>query len=131
MATVPDIKANIFFKKSLSALQKKIDEVNILSNHKSCVIQISLKYFDPEFLENVVCFLVFIKVTFLLHSMLQPVTKYLRLTLVFMWSSALWEKFNVCFSRVFLLALRKPSIWQGDWALAYHSMGFRHFPDIS
>ena len=32
---------------------------------------------------------------------LQQVTKYLRLTLVFMWNSAQREKFNFCFSRVF------------------------------
>ena len=33
--------------------------------------------------------------------LLQPGTKYLRLTLVFMCSSALREKFNFCFSRAF------------------------------
>ena len=32
---------------------------------------------------------------------LQPFTKYLRLTLVSMWNSALWGKFNFCFSTVF------------------------------
>ena len=32
---------------------------------------------------------------------LQSFTKYFRLTLVFKWNSALWEKFNFCFSRVF------------------------------
>ena len=42
------------------------------------------------------CFTYFFK-----KSYLQPVTKYLRLTLVFMWSSALREKFHFCFSRVF------------------------------
>ena len=31
----------------------------------------------------------------------QSFTKYLRLTLVFMWISALREKFNFCLSRVF------------------------------
>ena len=64
-------------------------------------------------------------------SILQPVTKYFGLTLVFMWSSSLLEKSNFCFSRVFLLALTKFLIWQGDWALGYHSMEFRHSPDIS
>ena len=34
-------------------------------------------------------------------SILPPVTKYFRLTLVFMRSSSLWEKSNFCFSRVF------------------------------
>ena len=32
---------------------------------------------------------------------LQPLTKYLRLTLVSMWSNALRQKFNFCFSTVF------------------------------
>ena len=32
---------------------------------------------------------------------LQSFTKYLRLTLVFMWNSALREKFKFCFSRAF------------------------------
>ena len=32
---------------------------------------------------------------------LQQLTKYLRLTLVFMWNSAQREKFSFCFSRVF------------------------------
>ena len=32
---------------------------------------------------------------------LQSLTKYLGLTLVFLWIIALWEKFNFCFSRVF------------------------------
>ena len=61
---------------------------------------------------------------------LQSFAKYLRLTLVFMRNSALWEKFNFCFSRDFLLVLTKFSFWQGGWALGYHSMKFRHFPDI-
>ena len=40
-------------------------------------------------------------------SYLQSFTKYLRLTLVFLWNSALWEKFYFCFSRVvFILAGR-------------------------
>ena len=29
------------------------------------------------------------------------------------------------------LALMGLSFWRGNWALGYHSMGFRHFPDIS
>ena len=40
----------------------------------------------------------------------QSFTKYLRLTLVSMSNSALREKFNFCFSRVFLLVLTKFSI---------------------
>ena len=31
----------------------------------------------------------------------QSLTRYLILTLVFLWESALWEKFNFCFSRAF------------------------------
>ena len=30
-----------------------------------------------------------------------------------------------------VLVLTKFLFWQGDWALGYHSMGFRYFPDIS
>ena len=36
-----------------------------------------------------------------LKELLQSFTKYLRLTLIFMGHSALREKFNLCFSRVF------------------------------
>ena len=42
----------------------------------------------------------------------QPATKYLRLTHVFQ-------------------ELTKFSIWQGNWELGYHSLKFRHSPDIS
>ena len=62
---------------------------------------------------------------------LQTFTKYLRQTLVFMWNSALREKFNFYFCKSFLLVLTKFSFWQEDWALGYHSMKFRLFPDIS
>ena len=31
----------------------------------------------------------------------------------------------------FQLVLAKLSIWQEDWAVGYHFMEFRHFPDIS
>ena len=54
----------------------------------------------------------------------------MRLTLVFMWNSAQWEKFNFCFSKSLLLVLTTLSFWQGDWALGYQSK-FRHFLDIS
>ena len=37
----------------------------------------------------------------LTFSQLQSVTKHLRTTLAFTWNSALWEKFNFCFSRGF------------------------------
>ena len=55
---------------------------------------------------------------------LQSFTKYLRLTLVFMWNSTLREKFIFC---SFLLVLTKFSIWKKDLALGYYSMKFRHF----
>ena len=28
-------------------------------------------------------------------------------------------------------SIKKLSLWQGDWALDYHSIKFRHSPDIS
>ena len=62
---------------------------------------------------------------------LQSSAKHLRLTLVLMRNSALWEKFNFCFSRVFHLVLTKFSLWKEEWRLDYHSMKFRHFPDVS
>ena len=40
------------------------------------------------------------------------------------------EKFNFFFQE-FLPVLTKLSFWQGDWALGYHSINFRHFPDAS
>ena len=57
---------------------------------------------------------------------LQSFTGYLRLTLVFMWNSALREKFNFSF----LVVFKKLSFWQGEWALGYHCMKFRHFSDL-
>ena len=33
--------------------------------------------------------------------------------------------------REFSTSVGKLSFRWGDWALGYHSMGFRHFPDIS
>ena len=47
-----------------------------------------------------------------IFTKLQPFTKYLRLTLVFLWNSALREKFNFCFSRVFA-SIDKISILAG------------------
>ena len=31
----------------------------------------------------------------------------------------------------FLLVLAELSFWRGEWALAYHFMGFGQFPDVS
>ena len=62
---------------------------------------------------------------------LQSFTKYLRQTLVFKWDSALWEKFDFCFFRRFLLVLPTFSSWEEDWALRNNSMKFWDFPDIS
>ena len=61
---------------------------------------------------------------------LQSFTKYLRQTLVFTWDSALWEKFDFCFFRRFLLVLTIFSSWEEDWALRNNSMKFRDFPEI-
>ena len=55
-------------------------------------------------------------------GLLQPVTGYLGLTLVFMRGGALQWELNICFQG-FLLALARLLIWQGDWALGYHLWG--------
>ena len=62
---------------------------------------------------------------------LQSFTKYLTLTLVFMWNSKLRGKFIFCIWRVFFLVLTKCSFCQEDWALGYDSVNFWDFPDIS
>ena len=47
-------------------------------------------------------------------------------------NSTLREMFNFYFSRVFInKVLIKYSFLQGDSALGYHSMKFKHFPDTS
>ena len=61
---------------------------------------------------------------------LQSVAKYLRLTLVSMWNSAPRENFNGYFSD-FFANTNKKNILAGVLALGYHSMKFRHFPNIS
>ena len=61
----------------------------------------------------------------------QALTKYLRKSLVFMWNSALWEKFNFYFQRVFLLVLTKFSFWEEDWALGHTFMKFWHHSELS
>ena len=55
------------------------------------------------------------------------VTKYLRLTLVFMWISALWKGLISVLQEFFASI----NIWQGDWALGYHFLGFWHSPLVS
>ena len=50
---------------------------------------------------------------------LQPWTKYLRQTIVFIWNSVLQEKFYFYFSRVFC---QKFLFWEDEWALGYNSM---------
>ena len=60
----------------------------------------------------------------------QSFAGYLRLALCFVWHGALREGFNFYFWTV-LLILAKFSFWPGDWALGYHSMRFRHFPNVS
>ena len=59
-------------------------------------------------------------------TLLQPWPKYMRQTLVLVWDSALWEKFNSNFLNSFLLALKKFSFWEEDWALGYNSMKTWH-----
>ena len=41
------------------------------------------------------------------------------------------QSFINTFSICITVPLTKFSSWQGDWALDYHYMKFRHFPDIS
>ena len=55
---------------------------------------------------------------------------YYRLAQVFVWNSAEREKFNLFF-KSFLLVLTKLSFGLGEWVMGYHSMGFRHFADMS
>ena len=57
----------------------------------------------------------------------QSVTKYMRLTLVFMLNSSLREKFNCYFFGTFLLVLTKFLFWQGDWTLGCHSISLDTF----
>ena len=42
-----------------------------------------------------------------------------------------WGWGLVPFFGAFVLVLAKFSFWRGDWGLGYHSMGIRHFPNIS
>ena len=44
--------------------------------------------------------------------------------------SALWEMLDFLFFKSFLLVLTAFSFWQGGWALSYHPVEFRDFPDI-
>ena len=60
----------------------------------------------------------------------QAVTKYLRVTLVFLCKSTIWEKFNRFFLGTFWLVLTKFLFWYIDWAPSSHSMKFRHFTNI-
>ena len=62
---------------------------------------------------------------------LQSVTKCLRLTLIFVWNSALREKFNCYFSGLVLLLFTKFSFLKGELTLGYHLTKFGHFPNIS
>ena len=40
-------------------------------------------------------------------------------------------KVSFLFFKSSLLVSTKLLLWQGDWALGYHSMGLRHFSDVS
>ena len=76
-----------------------------------------------------------------LEANLQSFTKYLRLTLVFMWNNPLRQKFNFNFNfnfkilifnfSSFLLVLTKFSFWPEHCSRGYQSIKFGHFPDIS
>ena len=57
--------------------------------------------------------------------------KKFTVTLVFMWSTELRERFNYYFWGHLCHYKTKFSFWRGDWALGYHSVKFRHFPNIS
>ena len=61
---------------------------------------------------------------------LQSFTKYMILTLVFMWNSALREKFDFFFQEIFT-SVNKIPFWLEDWALGYYSLKFRLYTDIS
>ena len=56
--------------------------------------------------------------------------KIFEITVVFAWNSAQRNKFNSVFQE-FSASIKKISFWQGDWALGYHSMGFKQYRDIS
>ena len=58
-------------------------------------------------------------------------TKYLRLTLLFIWKIVHHGKSLVSVFKSFLLVLTKLLFWRGDWAIDYHCMEFRHFSDNS
>ena len=62
---------------------------------------------------------------------LQSLTKYMILTLVFMWNCALRGKVWFLFFKRFLQVLTKFSFWLEDWALGYYSLKFRLYTDIS
>ena len=66
----------------------------------------------------------------LIDHILQSFTKYLRLTLVSMLNSALRESL-ISFYQKYFSSINKFSFWKENWALGYHSMQFRTFPDIS
>ena len=57
-------------------------------------------------------------------------TKCLRLTLVFV-RKVHYGKNLISVFQGFLPSIDKISIFAGDWAPCYHSMGFRHFPEMS
>ena len=59
-------------------------------------------------------------------------TKYLKMSLVFIWNGAVQNKFNFkLLFKSFSLAFTKFSFWQEDWILGYHSMELTYSADIS
>ena len=62
---------------------------------------------------------------------LQPWTKHLRQTLVFLWNSALWEKFITYFFRNLVPVLTKISFWEDNRGIGYNFVKFRGLAYIS
>ena len=102
-------------------VQRRVVQVGWYLESFSCRLVL-----DHVSLIHYICFVhglsISLKLAWWRRNGLQSIAKYLRLTLVFVWSRALKETFNRYFWG--------PSFWQGRWALGYHSMGLRHFPNI-
>ena len=59
--------------------------------------------------------------------------EYFGLAPVFMRDGAQWHggRSLVSVFQRFSASIKKFLFWRGNWALGYHFMGFRHFPDVS
>ena len=65
------------------------------------------------------------------HMEVEKVFTYLRLTLVFMWNSALRQKFNFCFSRVFCYYSQNLHLGMGTGSCAIILWGLDTFLVLS